>query len=302
MKKIAVTLILVFVILLTFFFVFNHKKSEITVIVRAVGERTEQKVIEYLKRDFGEKNVFVVKDVSPLIEATKKAYSIAMKRNAKWTLFVDADTFIKKENFDVFLKKADEIIEQDEKAFVFQGYLFDKFPQVYRYAGIWLYRTDKLHLLSKYYDFSSPKLKPDDCMVSSLIYDKVGTSYAIDIPIGIHDFFQTSESVLKKYLLRASRLAQKLTVWKKNWKDLSKTDADFYWALKGLEMYESLEDKNIKNDSRWIDELVKKQNIVFPKNDELKDEEIKKVLDMYVKPIEGDIPFYRSRKEAREII
>lgn len=314
MKKIFFLIIfLIFVFLITFNLF--SKKPEVTVIVRSVGEITQQKCVENLEGIFGKKNVYLIKNITPLFEATKKSYKTAVKTRSKWVLFVDADTFVDKENIEIFIKKADEILKNDNKAFVFQGLLYDKFQQIYKQSGVWLYRNDKLPLARKFYGKCSSKLKPDDCLVSSLV-ESGYHSYGIELQIGIHDFFQSGESIVKKYVLRSARQQDKIDEWKKNWSKLSKTDEDFYWALKGVELYENLEDKNIINDAAWIGELLKKNNFnsneFVQKKDELLnnkesslDLKIEKTLEKYVqKPPKSldEIEFEKSRKEKRKLI
>ncbi len=308
-KSIFSSFLILFLIILSILIYLNffNSKKEITVIVRSVGERTEEKCVENLQNIFGKNNVYLIKNVTPLIKATKKAINLAIRKNAKWTLFVDADVFISKDETFLFIQKADEIVKNvDDKAFVFQALLFDKFPQEYRHAGVWLYRTEKMPLMKKYFNFCSAKLKPDDCLVSKVV-ENDEHSYGIEYKIGIHDFFQSSESIVKKYYLRAAKLETKTALWKKKWSELAKTDKDFYWALKGVELYQKHKGEDIIDDIGFFDDILKKSNLKFDKIDKLKDAEVEKNLDKYIKKSNSlntldDIQFYRSRLEKRNLI
>lgn len=303
MKKRNLIFILFFLTVLFFLYSFLNK-PKITVIVRSVGEHSEKKCIENLNNIFGENNVYLIKNVTPLFNATKKSIKTAQKRRSEWTLFVDADTFVDKDNIWVFIDKATEIASNDAKAFVFQGLLFDKFPGEYRQSGVWLYKTSKLKLAKKYYNICADKLKPDDCLASSIV-ENGGHSYGIEYVIGIHDFFQSPQSIVKKYVLRAAKYPYKTALWAKNWNKLAKEDEDFYWALKGIELYNSLDDKNIINDANWFNGLLEKFDYKFPPIHEVTDVQIDNALKKYVKPASkklDNVEFYQSRLEKRNLI
>jgi hypothetical protein len=64
---------------------------KIGAIVRSVGERTEKLCLESLKMALPEKDVVLIKDVSPFLSTLKACYKAAIKRDFDWYLLVDAD-------------------------------------------------------------------------------------------------------------------------------------------------------------------------------------------------------------------
>ena len=102
-------------------------------------------------------------------------------------------------------------------------------------------------------------------------------------------------------------MKQKPHSGKKKWSELAKTDKDFYWALKGVELYQKHKGEDIIDDIGFFDDILKKSNLKFDKIDKLKDAEVEKNLDKYIKKSNSlntldDIQFYRSRLEKRNLI
>ena len=303
MKKHALffVLFLTFILFIVLYFVLN--KSDITVIVRSVGENSEEVCVKSLENIFSKRNVFLIKNITPLSSATKKSFELALKRNKKWTLLVDADTIVDGDKIKLFISKADEIIKNDPKAFVFQGLLFDKFPQCYRQSGVWLYKTENLANLLKYNSKCSSMLKPDDCMVMSFKNEGYNT-YGIDCVIGIHDFFQSPRSIVKKYFIRCAKYPDRILVWQERWNSLAKSDKDFLWAIRGVELYKKNK-KKIQNNSCLIDEILKDNNINLPDKVGIDENKINSLIEKYVKNNTIDnngIKYYRSRLHKNEFI
>ena len=304
MKKCALIFVLFLTVVLFIVIYFTLNASDITVIVRSVGENSEEVCVKNLENIFSKRNVFLIKNITPLSSATKKSFELALKRNKKWTLLVDADTIVDGDKIKLFISKADEIIKNDPKAFVFQPLIYDKFPQNYRHSGVWLYRSDKLGILLNYYQKCALMLKPDDCFVTSFL-DNGGNSYGIDCVVGVHDFFQSPKSIVKKYFLRNIKSRQRIKDWDNNWLELSKKDNDFYWAHKGVELSKNYKKEDVKNDAFVLDNVINGFNLSFPLDEKPSNEEVFKVLNKYVinNPIDkNEIKSYRTRLYKRDYI
>ena len=253
-------------------------KNNITVIARSIGERTQEQSIDELKRIFGSKNVFLIKNVYPLASASKKTFELAFKNKKKWILVVDCDTFFFEDKIFLFIKKADKLIKKDKNAFCFQGLVFDKFSNSKRMSGFYLYYFKNLKYKNEYYNFCKNKIRPEACIRDHI--EKEGyNSYQSNDIVGIHDFFQNERDIVKKIILHSKKNEIETLEWKNNWPELSKKDDDFKYALLALEISKTIKD-NLIPDSKEFDKYLSKYNILNNKK-ELTFKEIKEVINKY---------------------
>lgn len=284
-KKIIISLIvlLILLIILIFACLINQAnillKNNIAVIVRSVGERTEDKALKRLKDIFGDNNVYLVKNVTPLIEASKETFELGLKTGKKWILVVDSDVFLFEDKIWIFIKKAQKIIKKDKKALCFQGYVFDKFANTPRECGVYLFYSKNLKYKNEYFNLCKDKIRPDSC-VRDYIEEKGYRTYQSDDVLGIHDFFQNNRDIVKKIILHCKKNDDEIKNWIKEWEKLAKNDKDFEYAFLGLKIYDSIKDKNFIPDSKQFDEYIKNYNILNSK-DELQDNEIDEALKKY---------------------
>ena len=264
--------------------------KNITVVVRSVGERTEKKCIEYLKNIFGEENVFSVKNVTPFSKAVKETFKIGIKRKKKWTLAIDADVFLFKNEIFKFIEAADKFFKKNPKSYCFEGKLFDKFSQIYREVGCHLYNTKMLKKAVKYADGGYLDNRPET-YIKQKMTDKGYGFYVCQYNIGIHDFFQFPHSIVKKAILHCKKHAD-INDWIQKWKELAERDTDFSYALKGYEIYNSLNDKTIIVDVNFMNNLTQSFNLEqFNQTKELTNEEIDETLKLYNKNDNKEIEF-----------
>ena len=264
--------------------------KNITVVVRSVGERSEKKCIEYLKNIFGEENVFSVKNVTPFSKAVKETFKIGIKRKKKWTLAIDADVFLFKNEIFKFIEAADIFLKKNPKSYCFEGKLFDKYSQIYREVGCHLYNTKMLKKAVKYADGGYLDNRPET-YIKQKMTDKGYGFYVCQYNIGIHDFFQFPHSIVKKAILHCKKHAD-INDWIQKWKELAERDTDFSYALKGYEIYNSLNDKTIIVDVNFMNNLTQNFNLEqFNQTKELTNEEIDETLKLYNKNENKEIEF-----------
>lgn len=254
-------------------------KNNIAVIVRSIGERTEKKSLERLKNIFGSENVYLIKDVYPLVDASKETFELGLKTKKKWILVADSDIFLFEDKIWIFIKKAEKLIKKDKNAFCFQGEVFDKFSQNPRMSGFYLYYSKNLKYKDEYYSLCKNKIRPEACIRDNI--EKAGyNSYQSDDIVGIHDFFQYPKDIIKKCILHSKKNDIEIVEWSKNWQELLSADVDFKYALLGLKIFNSLKDKNFIPDSKEFDKYIQSCDI-SNSQDELKDEEINEALKKY---------------------
>ena len=233
--------------------------KNITVIVRSVGERTEQKCVEYLENIFGKANVFLVKNKVPFSKAVEETFQIGLKQNKKWTLAIDADVFLFQDKIIQFFDDAEKFSLIEPKLYCLEGKLFDKFSQTYREVGFHLYKTKALKKALKFVEDGTNDIRPETYVKQKMAEIGYGF-YVNDCQIGIHDFFQYPENIVKKAILHCKK-HNDIETWIQKWQELSQYDDDFKWALKGKEIFDSLQEKTILVDKNYMDSLVSKYQI-----------------------------------------
>ena len=251
----------------------------ITVIVRSVGERTEVKCIEHLEKIFGKDNIFLVKNVMPFSNAVKKTFEIGLKQRKKWTLAIDADVFLFEDKINEFLNEATKFVSKTKDVYCLEGKLFDKFSQTYREVGFHLYQTKYLKYAKKYVMAGYLKSRPETHVKLQMAKEGYGF-YSNQMRIGIHDFFQSPKSIVKKAILHCKKHVD-IDFWLKLWAEHKEQDNDFYWALKGKEIFDSLGETKIIVDSNYMDKLITDYNLEIPNEEELSENEIIAVLKKY---------------------
>ena len=247
-----------------------------TVIVRSVGESTEKITIGLLINVFGKENVFLIKDFTPFSEAVKETFRMGLQQSKKWTLAVDADVLIFKDKMLDFINAANEHIEQkDKKAFCLEGLLLDKLSNIYREVGLHLYQTKFLKKALKFVDAGMYHIRPETFVKKRMSELGYGF-YVCSLKIGIHDFFQYPKSIVKKAILHCKKHSN-ANEMRKLWTSNKQTDRDFFWANKGAEIFDSLKDKHINVDKKFMDELIK-DCIIDEDREMIKKENVNEIL------------------------
>ena len=253
--------------------------KNITIVVRSVNERTSEKCVEYLNSIFGKENVFLVKNEIPFSTAVKKTFEIGIRRNKKWTLAIDADVFLFKDKIKDFIFEAEKFVSKQKKVYCLEGKLFDKFSQTYREVGCHLYYTKYLKKALKYVAGGKDTVRPETYVKEKMAQKGFGF-YVNRMPIGIHDFFQNPQNIIKKSILH-SKKHENISSWIEIWKKEAQNDNDFVYALKGNEIYNSLDDKTIFVNSDFMDKLLSQFNIELEQKNILTNCEIDSVLTKY---------------------
>lgn len=203
------------------------KIKNLTVVIRAAGERTLDLCHSLVSKQVEEQNIFIIEE-KPFSKAVFKNFEIGYENGHKYTLSIDADTLIYKDSIQLQLNNFDKL---DENYFVYKGLVFDKFFNSYRGAGIHLYRTS---LLAKAIDFipkEGTSHRPESHTYREM--QKLGFhTYQDTWAVGIHDDEQYYEDIYRKFFLHAHKhkINDIISNWDKDWIN----NPDFKMALKGL--------------------------------------------------------------------
>lgn len=256
-------------------------KYDVCVVVRSVGERTANLCQKRLERQFGVENVFLVEGVSPFSETVKKAYTIGRNSEKKWTLLVDADVFFWPSRLEQFLNDAEKILMDEmmlgHELFVINTCFMDNFMGKVRDVGAHLYLSSRLAEAYECVDNST--LRPETNTMRKMAL-KGYYSYLYHVPIGVHDFFQSYEDIIRKGIQHSkkhSNIDEIITVCENG---LTQNE-DYKWFLKGIEIGEKYLQEEIRIDAELLRSIIVKEKIIIPKQETLMEEKVENTLVLY---------------------
>jgi hypothetical protein len=201
-----------------------------TVIIRSVGERTENLCKSLiLEQGVPEEQIVIVNEV-PFSAAMRKAFEIGIQRNLKWTLCVDADVLLRSNSITELL-----ILAENQEAHVceIQGLIIDKFANRIRAAGNHLYRTSLLPKVLEQIPAEGIDLRPEFHTLNRMA--SFGYPWKeFKIVIGLHDFEQSYQDIFRKCYVHAHKNIHVLPVFIAHWRKHINEDFDYKIALIGL--------------------------------------------------------------------
>ena len=202
--------------------------SEVTVIIRSVGERTTdlcRKLI--LSQGVNESNLTNV-SVSPFSEALKKCYEIGIKEDRKWTLCVDADVLSSSIAVRDLVFKAESCADN---VFEIQPLVCDWLFGGIRTAGVHLYRTSLLRNALDLVPQSDESLRPENHVLTKM--SRLGYPYIVcDVLFGLHDFEQSYLDIYRKCYLHGKKHVRFTSLLVGYWQ--SQKTKDFDCAILGF--------------------------------------------------------------------
>lgn len=162
-----------------------------TIIVRSMGEQFAEKSIEYAKKAFGTREIFLVQNTASLHEMVRKCFNIGIDNGRKWTVCINADMFLKKESVDYLLNILEYMADADGAFFSARPCMYDYLIERTRNDGPHIYKTDLLEKALKCIDYGS--LQPEINVLQKM-KDKGYKSYNINITVGICRFINFCEN------------------------------------------------------------------------------------------------------------
>jgi hypothetical protein len=203
---------------------------DLTVIIRSVGERTEQlcqKLI--LEQGIPEDQVVLIRNISPSSAATLKSFEIGIERNLKWTLRVDADVLLRRGSIEHIVNVYENL---PENVFALQGYVLDKFFGGPRKAGFYIYRTSLLPLAVSQIPTNNV-IRPDAETLNAM--DQAGHPH-VEVPylVGLHDFEQYYKDIFRKCFVQAHKHLNKAEIFLSVFREGMIQDQDYKIGLDGF--------------------------------------------------------------------
>ncbi len=200
--------------------------KHVTVVIRGVGERTEQACRALLAHQIRQKNIHLINE-TPFSNALRKSYEIGIKSRRKWTLVVDADVLASENIINELFERGES---RPESVFCVQSSMLDKFFGGVRVGGMKLYRTDQLKQACTL--IPQVNIRPEATVIKTM--HKTGHYVDItDIVCGLHDFEQSYADIFRKGFAHGIKHASLTKLIMPYWERLKVTDKDFEVLLAG---------------------------------------------------------------------
>ena len=205
-------------------------ENNITVVIRSVGERTENLCRELVAAQIAHRNIFLVRE-KPFARAVQRTFQIGIDQGRPWTLAVDADTLL----LPGVIRRLYACVEnQDANLFKAQGLVIDKFLSSPRAAGNHVYRTALLPRALNYIQDSVETIRPETFILKNMVQQGF-TVMQTDLVFGFHDFEQYYRDIFRKNFLQSKKHIRQAKLIKTQWAQLAHNDYDYAIALSGYE-------------------------------------------------------------------
>ena len=187
------------------------------VLIRSIGERTEQCCYEVVKRQF-DGDVQIMRNVYPLYESVRMFAEKAEEMAVDWLVVVDADELPVRGAIKHLLKNA-----QKKGAFWTQGRTRCKFLGVMT-GGIYVYKSS---LLRQSNEFVDNVIRPE-----SVVRDKMKTlgHYSLklrDVVVSYHAYEQYYRDICRVAYVRGVKMAKSKNKLLPKWINRSHEDYDY---------------------------------------------------------------------------
>ncbi|KYG74170.1 hypothetical protein AWW68_16100 [Roseivirga spongicola] len=201
---------------------------DVTVVIRAAGERTEKLCQYIVEQQVPSSQVFVIHE-RPFWKAVQKTFEIGISEKRKWTLAVDADILM---TDDCILKMTKRASVSGDNLYIYQGNIIDKVFGTVRGGGPHLYNSAHLKTALSFLEKNNQNHRPESDTYKKLA--SKGLLNVIDKYIyGIHDYYQYDLDYFRKGFFHAHKhrrdACQFLTHWSRN----LNIDSDYNILLNG---------------------------------------------------------------------
>lgn len=176
--------------------------KDITVIIRSVGERTEEACLQIVKSQIGaDDRVFLVKN-RPFAEAHLECIRLAMEQNAKWSIFLDADILLRENSIREMLS--------DAETFSFPFYMLNF--QILDYGfdgpsyGVHLYATEQFRTAMQFEGKVREAQRPET-LLTRLMGDHGIPSLRSKLVEGVHGYEQYYADLYRTTFIRAVKFS-----------------------------------------------------------------------------------------------
>lgn len=235
----------------------SKNKQAFTFIIRASGESTAENLKEQLSNQISkEDSLFMLEEEVSFEEKLKQGYTLAIKTNNAFSVFIDGDILLRSNAVKRIRKTAGKLKETD---LGFALRLWDRFYDRPKFRGLHIYKTELLTNAIKHIPTTGAQLRPESFVKKKMAAQgHTWHEYLAMYVAGIHDFYQKPQDIYYKFLVRSKRSVVDIDNLKKTFQS-QPLNLDYKTALKGLE------------DGAKIDAVL--NNKYLYKSNELKDKQ-----------------------------
>jgi len=254
------------------------KQSDVAIVIRSLGERTENVCYESVHRQVAEGvKIEVVKNEKPFSTALRKSLIKAVDMGAKWSCIVDADLILLSDAIPSLLKHAES---STEDVFRLNPKTYDKFLGFPTFGGPHLYKTKHLENALHHIPSDETSTRPETKMCRAMAQTGLTLLNSNDV-VAMHDYEQFYKDIYRKYVFRSVKMYSIARYLINRFYVMSFFDIDFNVALQGVlyglntydgKMYNVNKEYNfdapvqgkmsIDDISNYIDELNNKHPII----------------------------------------
>jgi len=182
-----------------------EKKSNVTVVIRSSGERTEKLCYDSVMLGAQKKNIHIVK-VAPFPEAVKEIINLTTKLRVKYYLQVDADVVLVK-GWQKVIAKCIEKYNKGEFKNIYEidFNVTDRFIKPNMQMGVYLCNTEFNEAKAACLEATKGLVKPEGS-IRHVIKEKFNADFAYcEEVIGYHGFMQFKVDIFNRWALRTCR-------------------------------------------------------------------------------------------------
>ncbi|MEA2013055.1 MAG: hypothetical protein U9O87_08290 [Verrucomicrobiota bacterium] len=235
----------------------NINSGEISIVIRTVGERTENLCRRLVSKEIPKEFIVTVREY-PFGEAVRKTFEKGIEMGQKWTLALDSDVLLRANAIQEILNYAEYLESKTKEDIFFINFIvIDKLLGKARTAGVHLYKTNLFEKALLYATKDIDNHERPESFVRSKMAINGYPAYDIEnLIVGLHDFEQFYFDIYRKAFTHRLKHSEELIhKTMQAWKRLAVTDRDFRVALAGAQAAEQ-SDLNAIIDKRLFPEHI----------------------------------------------
>jgi hypothetical protein len=203
-------------------------RTDVTVIIRAAGERTLAACRALLAEQVPEDHIVVIQE-TPANQMVRRTHQVALEQGQPWTLAVDADVLIRAGAVADILAAGEN---HPDPFFVLSGDILDKLAGGPRHGGLRLLRTPLCAIALEHIP-DETVVRPDSHVMRAM--ERQGhANIHIESTMGLHDFEQSYRDLYRKGFKHANKYKPMRDTFIQLWTDLAPQDPDYRVALWGM--------------------------------------------------------------------
>ncbi|MEM1326915.1 MAG: hypothetical protein AAGI23_13220 [Bacteroidota bacterium] len=229
-------------------------KQNVTVIIRASGERTEQLCRLLVEQQVPKEQIFLI-HVKPFSRAVEETFRIGREGDKRWTLAVDADVLLARRAVEQLIAGAEALPASiQDKLYVYQGHISCHVFGKPRTAGLHLYQTKFLEQATTFIPTDPHARWPESTTYRSM--NDLGYYHYVQPTIyALHDYEQYYKDIFRNGYFQAKKHFHYLDNLLPYWKEKAATELEFDIMLRGW-MLGVLDGEQLRVDKDFFDHIL----------------------------------------------